>query len=236
MVHARKIPDAATAGGTPLVMVHGLAVSSRYFVPLLRACARGGVAASAPDLPGLGATPHRDGTDDVAGLADHLGAWLRTAGREPAVLVGNSMGAQIAVELAIRQPALVAGLVLVGPTVDPSARSAGAQLRRLLVDVPRERASLTVTVATDALAAGPRLLARRGRAALEHAVAQRLPHVQVPVLVIRGDRDPLVPRAWGREAAALARRGSYLELPGGHAVHHRHPEAVLAAIGPHLGS
>jgi pimeloyl-ACP methyl ester carboxylesterase len=39
-------------------------------------------------------------------------------------MLGNSFGCQIAVELAVRHPDRVAGLVLVGPTMDSSARTA----------------------------------------------------------------------------------------------------------------
>jgi pimeloyl-ACP methyl ester carboxylesterase len=39
-------------------------------------------------------------------------------------VLGNSFGCQVAVELAVRHPHRVGGLVLVGPTIDPAARTA----------------------------------------------------------------------------------------------------------------
>ena len=106
--------------GHPIVLVHGLAVSSLYFVPLAKRLARS-FTVLAPDLPGYGrsATPPRP--LDVPELARALRAWLDLAGIESAIVLGNSLGCQIAVELALQSPLRVASLVLVGPTMDPGA-------------------------------------------------------------------------------------------------------------------
>jgi pimeloyl-ACP methyl ester carboxylesterase len=50
--------------------------------------------------------------------------WLEAADLPSVAVLGNSFGCQVAVELAVRHPDRVAGLVLVGPTMDPSARTA----------------------------------------------------------------------------------------------------------------
>ncbi|UQA91182.1 alpha/beta fold hydrolase [Streptomyces halobius] len=46
------------------------------------------------------------------------------------MLLGGSFGCQVAVVAAARHPDRIAGLVLVGPTVDPAARSFVRQLLR----------------------------------------------------------------------------------------------------------
>jgi pimeloyl-ACP methyl ester carboxylesterase len=53
-------------------------------------------------------------------------------------MLGNSFGCQVAVELAVGHPDRVAGLALVGPTMDPSARTAPRQILRWLWDTARE--------------------------------------------------------------------------------------------------
>jgi pimeloyl-ACP methyl ester carboxylesterase len=237
-VHSRETRDAGVQlgrrGPAPLVLVHGLAVSSTYFVPFLEVCADAGVPAVAPDLPGIGHTPRRagevvGGTADVAGQARFVAAWLEHRRLEPPVtLVGNSLGAQVAVELARLRPAVVRGLVLVGPTADPSETSALGQLGALLADVPRERPSLPPAVALEVLRTDPRLLRDRAVTALDHHVAERLAGVDVPTVVVRGADDPLVSRRWAVEVAR-AGRGELIEVPGGHAVHHSAPRHVLSA-------
>jgi pimeloyl-ACP methyl ester carboxylesterase len=110
-----------------VVLVHGYGVSSRYFVPLAARLAPT-VRVYAPDLPGHGDSESADAPLSVPRLAAALDAWMDAWDLREAVLVGQSMGAQIATELAIRAPRRVAGLVLVAPTVDPHARSARQQI------------------------------------------------------------------------------------------------------------
>jgi pimeloyl-ACP methyl ester carboxylesterase len=209
-----------------MVLVHGSGTTSRYFRPLLRAL-HGRRPAAAPELPGIGASPHRDVPRDVAGLADVLAAWLRATGRAPVRLVGNSMGAQIVTETAIRHPDLVADLVLVGPTVDHSRRGFLRQAGLLLVDATRERPSLIWTVATDGLLTTRRAVYSYIRAALAHRLEQRLPLVRQPVLIVRGGRDPMVSQAWVETLERRTPAARLVVLPGaGHGTHHRRPDAL----------
>ena len=76
------------------------------------------------DLPGFGLSGDPGRVVGVAEQADHLAAWLEAGGLPPVAVLGNSFGCQVAVELAMRHPDRVAGLVLVGPTMDSSARTA----------------------------------------------------------------------------------------------------------------
>ena len=59
----------------------------------------------------------------MSGLADLVAAWPEGSGcREPATVVGASMGAAVALELALREPNMVAGLLLLSPIVDHDVR------------------------------------------------------------------------------------------------------------------
>ena len=64
------------------------------------------------DLPGLGTTPEIDGVSSYDDLARHVEARLPG----PGVVVAQSMGAYVALQLAWRRPDLVTHLVLVAPT------------------------------------------------------------------------------------------------------------------------
>jgi 2-hydroxy-6-oxonona-2,4-dienedioate hydrolase len=75
-MHARAAIDTADGAALPVVLVHGLVVSSRYMIPL-------GVRLTewthvyAPDLPGFGKSDHPERPLNIAGLADALAGWMR---------------------------------------------------------------------------------------------------------------------------------------------------------------
>ena len=74
----------------------------------------------------------------------------------PVVLLGNSFGCQVAVDLAVRYPDRVRALVLVGPTIDPAARTAFRQILRWLGDTALEDPLQLPILARDLRDAGPR--------------------------------------------------------------------------------
>ena len=193
----------ATAGDAPaLVFVHGLGVSTRYLEPTMRRLTATH-AVTGLDLPGFG----RSGTPtrplDTTGLADALAKWLDVRGIGPAVFVANSYGCQVIVELTVRHPARVLGLVLNAPTMDPAHRTVFGQLWRVMADIPFEPWRLFLIVLRDYLRARPfRLLATLNHALADH-IEEKLPDIAVPVLVVCGARDPVVTVAWSTEAARL---------------------------------
>lgn len=105
--------------GLPVVMVHGVCMSSAYFHPTVPAVVEAGMRAIAVDLRGHGRSPAVDGGHTVAGYARDLDALLRALRIERCALVGWSMGSLVIWEH-LRQfgAARVAGHVNVsqGPT------------------------------------------------------------------------------------------------------------------------
>jgi pimeloyl-ACP methyl ester carboxylesterase len=194
-----------------ITLVHGLGVSHRYFARLRRV-----LPAPAPDLEG----------DTV----EELTASLERSLDEPSLLVANSLGCQVAAELASRRPELVLGMVLIGPTWDPAAPTMPRQLWRLVNGSYREPPSLLPVLALEYVLWGPRRLVRTARSMLRHPVAERLAAAAAPTVVVRGEHDPVCGAAWGRLAAGVA-RGRLVEVRGAaHAVHWSHPEAVQEVV------
>jgi pimeloyl-ACP methyl ester carboxylesterase len=219
------------AGGTPLLLVHGYGVSCRYWRPLAARLART-CRVAAPDLPGHGRSSTPAGPAlDVRQLADALSRWMQASGAEPAVLVGNSLGCQIAAELALREPARVRGVVFCGPTVDPAARSVIALGGRVGLSAPVEDPRLAPIVAADYLRMGlGRLRAELGHM-LAHRIETLLPRIAAPALVLRGRWDRVAPHPWARRVADLLPQGALAEIPwGGHAVHFSRPRAVARVL------
>src|SRR5687767_4279109 len=95
------------------VLVHGLGVSSRYMIPLAQVLAKQN-AVYAPDLPGHGRSDRPPRVLNVRELASALCGWLDTVRVGRAVFVGNSMGAQILVELGDIAPERIKAAVLLG--------------------------------------------------------------------------------------------------------------------------
>lgn len=226
VIHSRETTGADRIGTHPLVLLHGVGATTRYFRPLLHAL-QGRAPAVAMDLPGIGPSSSHHPPSDIPAQADVVAEWLRTRWHHPATLVGNSMGAQTAVEVALRHPRLAERLVLIGPTMDAAARGPLRQVVRLLLDAPVERPGLIWLTVSDSFLTRRRDVVRYFAASLDHHIEDRVPRVVVPVLVVRGERDPVVPRRWARELAGLAPRGSFAEVRGAaHACHHGRPRAV----------
>ncbi|WP_447009173.1 alpha/beta fold hydrolase [Saccharothrix hoggarensis] len=221
-------------GAPDVVCVPGLGCSHRYFLPLARRLAPDARVA-AVDLPGFGRTPGPGEPLDVRGLSLALADWLRATGRGGSLLVANSGGCQVVVDLAVHSPDLVGPVVLVSPTMDRHARSRARQLGRLLADIPRERPSLNFVIARDYLTCGPRRLAVTLRHLLEDPVERKLHHVRTPAVVARGAHDPIVSRAWAAEVASLLPHGRLAEVPGaGHALNYSAADALAAITRPLL--
>jgi pimeloyl-ACP methyl ester carboxylesterase len=98
------------ADAPPLVLLHGAYMSTGTFGPLLP-----GLSAHrrviVPDLQGHGRTTDADRPITYEGMADDVAALLAQLGIGRADVVGYSMGAGVALQLAVRHPRLVRALV-----------------------------------------------------------------------------------------------------------------------------
>ena len=234
--HARVSVNRVAAGEPPIVLVHGLGVSNRYMMPTARRLAPR-FPVFAPDLPGFGSSERPNRVLSVSELAGSLARWLQAMALERAVLLGNSLGCQIIVDLAIRYPERVGWVVLVGPTGDPAAASLLRQFGRLLLDIPREPLLLDLIQAWAYLRAGPRRTFHTARAMVRDPIEAKLPLVRQPALVVRGGRDPIVPQRWAEEVTRLLPRGRLVVVPGAaHAVNYNAPTALVDAVCDFLAS
>jgi 2-hydroxy-6-oxonona-2,4-dienedioate hydrolase len=210
-----------------VVLVHGIGVSSRYFLPTAGRLAER-CTVYAPDLPGFGLSAPLDVRPTVRRLADAFGTWLDAVGlKVPHAVVANSFGCQLVADFAARRPDRVARLVLVGPTIDRHARSLGRQAARLALDSVREPLGLLALETVDYV----QHIRKNGIwcfvEMVRDSAERNLSLVRAPTLVVRGDRDPIVPRTWAEEVAATLPRGRLVEVSGAaHAVNYNAPEAL----------
>jgi pimeloyl-ACP methyl ester carboxylesterase len=196
-----------------VVLVHGVIVSGRYMLPLAKELA-GDFPVLVPDLPGNGLSDPPPSPPTLGDLADAVVASAHAVGRNRLALVGNSFGAQVAIEAALRHPEAVERLALVGLTTDPNARSLQRQIWRWLRCAPYERLSALPVMARDLLDAGPRHAAHLLRVMMRDRPEEKLPRVRQPTLVVRGAYDRIAPEAWSQEATDLLPDGRFATVPG----------------------
>lgn len=230
----KRFPRAEAATSTSaFVLVHGIGVSSRYFHPMAAELAQHGEVFLI-DLPGFGAAPDPRHNVSIEEHARVLGGVLRLAGIEHPVICGHSMGAQVVSRLAVDFPDVCDRYVLIAPTAEPGHRTFREQAWRLLVDITRESPVLNAIVVTDYLfRCGVQYFLRQLPNLLEDRIEERLPDMRQPTLVLRGDRDPIVPRAWAERIAGLLPNGSFAEVKGPHVIMHSDPARTAGLIAEH---
>jgi pimeloyl-ACP methyl ester carboxylesterase len=183
--------------GEPVVLVHGLSGSTRWWrrnIPALAAQCQVYVL----DLIGFGGSRGRQ-RFVLGEAARYLTAWMDRLGIERASLIGHSMGGAIAADLAADFPDRVERLVLVDAAALPFEdghlpRVLG--LARALWWLPL---SFLPILITDAARAGPITLWKAARELLTTDMRPKLSRIEAPTLLLWGEHDALVPLAIGRQ-------------------------------------
>lgn len=246
--------------GPPVVLLHGVAGSGRYFGAAFDALAdRARVIV--PDLLGFGRSPKPATGYDVDAQVAALVACLDALGvREPAVVMGLSMGSNVAIRLAALHPDRVAAVIGVGPL---AYRDRAAALRNLEALDP-----VTALIATDAQAgrfvcewsgANPEASARIAKAlnpalplavandavrptyasfsqSLEHGVLSAdvtawIAQAKAPIRLLLGSEDPAPDRAYLAELAGRHPHLALVPVPGAdHHVMLTHPALCVAEL------
>jgi 2-succinyl-6-hydroxy-2,4-cyclohexadiene-1-carboxylate synthase len=239
--------------GRPLLLLHGFTGSGASWAEQLGPFAERRRVIT-PDLPGHGGTPaapHEAMTIEATARA--LARLLADLGASPADVVGYSLGARIALQLAMDHPASVARLVLESPSAGIAGAAARSERRAadeaLAARLERdgiegfvsawERTPVFATHAALApelverqrairLASDPHGLAASLRAAGQGSMPPlhgRLAEVTAPTLVIAGELDTVAGTRAGEVAAGIP--GARLErLAGiGHTPHLEAPDA-----------
>ncbi len=223
-----RVAGDSDASGTavPLVLVHGLGVSSAYFArvqPLLAA----GRVVYAPDLPGFGRTQPRPRRPlDATALSERLRDWMDAVGLSRVHLLGHSLGGPVVAEFACRHPERLSHLVLVGATVGPASPQMPRQVAGLLRDFLYEPPTVFPVLLADYVRSGTRRIVATEVIVDGEDTLAALARVPTPILIVRGGRDPIVSREDVGRMRVAAPHARYVEVPGaphvlqwGHAAH-----------------
>ena len=195
-----------------IVLVHGLGLSCRYMLPTAQALL-GDYHLLVPDLPGFGDSAKPDRVLTIDELADCLAAWIKKLELRP-VLLGNSLACQIIAAAMDRHPAIAAAAILQGPTTPPNERSIFWQFIRWRQNLGYDPPDMKVISRDDYLKSGRRRVGMTFLHGLRDAMEKRLSRIGQPVLVVRGELDPICRREWARDIAERLPRGSFVEIPG----------------------
>ena len=230
------LPGAAEGLPATVVLIHGIGVSHRYLARLHRVLART-VDTVSLDLPGFGSTPHPDRQLTVADHGAFIHDVLDRAGVGRRVLVGHSMGAQFVLEAALQRPDQVPHVVLMGPVVDVRNRTVLRQMLALTKDALLfETPGSNAVVFSDYLRCGPGWYLKQLRVMMNYRTEDHIRRLNTPVMVLRGESDPIATGEWCRILARRAPAGKLVEIPGcGHVVQHTGTAQVADAISAFTG-
>ena len=106
-------PPREAANRPTWLLVHGLASNARLWDGVARRLAEAGRRSVAIDLRGHGQSDKPDDGYDFATIAEDLRVLIGALGLDRPILVGQSWGANVALDFAVRHPELTRGIVLV---------------------------------------------------------------------------------------------------------------------------
>ena len=223
--------------GPAIVFVHGWSSFKEIWWSTLLALAPY-ARCFAPDLPGHGDTPLQ-GSVQMRQVAARVVNFCAARGLDSIVLVGHSMGGNVALELALAHPDLLERLVLVDPAAEPAdmpsftrsyldplggwaALRASMALARPLgfvgFRVPHAHGGGLVLTAIRRVSYMARHDADALRALLggmfTNPLGPRLADVRVPTVVMSGEFDPLVPPPLSRRVADSIPGARYVVIRG----------------------
>jgi pimeloyl-ACP methyl ester carboxylesterase len=214
--------------GRPLVLLHGLGGEAGDWALSMPALARGGFRVYAIDLLGYGGSDRPDVDYSIALQSDIVRQFLDSQGLASIDVAGWSMGGWIALRFTLDHPECVRRVVVYDsagisfkPSVDPRLFAARTRqdLSRLYAALSPHPMYIPQFVAHDLL----RQAAERGWVVKRALDSMRAGHdlldgklgaVQVPVLIVWGQQDALIPPSCGQEMHRELAQSTFVALPG----------------------
>ncbi|MCL2092456.1 MAG: alpha/beta hydrolase [Micrococcales bacterium] len=239
--------EPAETGSLPSVLLHALPLDHRMWVDVAARLPGRVLAVDLPDRTGPPGEPSFDA------VADQLAEALARAGTERAVVVGCSMGGYLALALAQRHPALVAGLGLVDTRVEADDEAARARRAAMVAVLERTGALDPAHAMVPGLLGATTASRRPTLVAQVHSwIDEQTPATVVwaqraigarpdrtaalrafagPVVVVVGDEDQLTGVEVARQTAAVATASRLVVVPrAGHLSPVEQPTPVAEAL------
>jgi pimeloyl-ACP methyl ester carboxylesterase len=224
----KTIYSEVVGSGTPLVLIHGLAGSSRWWAKNVPALAEKFEVHSV-DLLGFGQS--NSGPFVLSEAATTLARWMERLKLERSHVVGHSMGGFIAADLAADFSHLVDHLVLVDAAAMPFDRSASPGLGDVIRTAPYLPFSFLDILLPDLYRAGVKTVVKAAYELMTTDIREKLANIVSPSLVIWGENDPMVPMNLGKQLARRLPCKEFVIIKGaGHNPMWEKPNAFNRAI------
>jgi len=185
--------------GRPLILLHGGLGSGEMFGPILPALAERHQVI-APDLQGHGRTADIDRPIDVRLMADDIAALIEHLGLDKPDVVGYSLGGGVALQTAIKYPAMVRRLVAASANIRRDAiypemlaqqGQVSAAAADFMKDTPMYQLYQRVAPRPEDF---PRLLDKMGAGmANDFDFTEDVRGLQVPTMIVAADADMAPP-------------------------------------------
>ncbi|GGM66882.1 hydrolase [Thermogymnomonas acidicola] len=211
------------AGRHPLILLHGLGGSGNNWMrmePFLDT----DLALYMVDMAGHGYSTRDVPEPSIDVQCRILQEFIQGVGIDHFSIMGNSYGGWVALRLALGY-VLPEKMVLedsagTNPTVAELGREEGERFVRRLVSIDRRNDEETMRKYVFWNATRERKL-----------TCEDLGRIGVPVLVIWGTEDDVIPIDYGRRMASCLPRAQFSEIHGaGHTPHHSSPQVVAALV------
>ena len=224
-VHERVV---ASRSKTSIVLIHGLGVSGDYYLPFAEEMNEH-YDVYIIDLPGFGGTPKPHHSLSIIKLSHVVVDYIAEKQLQNVIIVGQSMGCQVVAHAVADSPDLFTKMILLAPTINKDERRFSTQTLRLLQDSIREPLPAIAVVLRDYLRMGIRRYLSTTRSMLADHIEKTLVNCHVPILIVRGENDKIVPRHWTEYLAAIHTVNAAVELPNSpHLLHYKKPEELVA--------
>ena len=250
---ATRVLEAGNSG-VPVVFVHGTGGRAERWVRNLDAVASAGYHAYAFDLPGHGFAAKGAGVEcSVPAYRRLLAGFIDAIGAGQAAIVGTSLGGHVAASYAVENPGRVKAIALAGSMglipIGPEARSriqagannqskegVAAKFTRVIFDqslvtpemVEEEFRINNSPGAKESFAMLGKYIAEKLD---DDVVGEKLAASKLPVLLVWGDQDKVVPLTVGEAAAKLISGSKFLILQGAaHTPYYEKYEEFNAAL------
>jgi pimeloyl-ACP methyl ester carboxylesterase len=219
--------------GAPLILIHGLGGSTRWWarnVPVLARFCRVHVV----DLLGFGRS--RGQRFVLREAAELLVRWMDILGIARANVVGHSMGGFISAHMAAQFPERVERLVLVDAAALPLDPLSLRGAWRMVWGLQHLPLTLLPVLCMDALRAGPGTLVLALRELRSTDLRADLARIEATTLILWGEHDATLPVAVGRRLHEHLPQATFLLIRGaGHRPMWDRPAAFNQAVTKFLG-
>jgi len=198
-----------------------------------------------PEHPGYGQSDEPQWLENIHDMAYFYLDFLDKLDLKDVLLVGNSMGGWIALEIAVRSTARIKSMVLVSPAgvkapgvrpADTFLMSHEEQVRALVYDQKAAEARLAEPVTPEALELALKNRQTTARLAWEPRfhdphLPKWLHRIQVPVTIVWGEEDRILPVGFASEFKKLIRNSKLEIIPQcGHLPHAEKPDRFVEIV------